>query len=325
MFNFTTASMNHPKIWLTIGVLLMVFLSAKNADTQPFNSETVIQVIFPQDANNEYSICSASPYDYVPCLLNLSFANDPDAGAIAVDIWRRFGWLSGIILPHEMDGGWRGLIQLEPERPIHNERKHLQWIYESGQDLNLVLESLQDLSKTKINFRIRDIAFKFMRSVNRTTPNAVAVSPWNVNYNLAGSLLKSHKGVFELVAHEVFHLNDIRPEGWWSDQALTTIYKKIVALCHPERKAAASECLKPYAPNHMKVRNSTYYAFIETSSPTEYAAELNVRYFSEQLEMINHGRLKGPAFKCLTSENALAWKKLKTEFFNGVDLTPPCH
>ena len=53
----------------------------------------------------------------------------------------------------------------------------------------------------------------------------------------------------------------------------------------------------------------------------EYAAELAVRYFKEQTEMLAAGKLK-PAFKCGPPENARAWQALVDEFFAGRDLVP---
>ena len=89
----------------------------------------------------------------------------------------------------------------------------------------------------------------------------------------------------------------------------------------------AARCLAPYAPNATKVRaTGTYYAFqTNNGDPVhEYAAELAVRYFREQAEVRDTGRLRGRAFKCGTPENARAWQALVDEFFAGRDLVPAC-
>ena len=56
----------------------------------------------------------------------------------------------------------------------------------------------------------------------------------------------------------------------------------------------------------------------------QQAAELAVRYFNEQREMADKGKLGKAAFKCGPAENARAWKALVDEFFAGRDLVPSC-
>lgn len=70
----------------------------------------------------------------------------------------------------------------------------------------------------------------------------------------------------------------------------------------------------------------TYYAFQPNNGNGvhEYAAELAVRYYKEQAEMLRAKRLARPAFKCGPPENARAWKALVDEFFGGRDLVPTC-
>lgn len=55
---------------------------------------------------------------------------------------------------------------------------------------------------------------------------------------------------------------------------------------------------------------------------TPQAAELAVRYFKEQSEMLAAQRLARRAFKCGPAENARAWRALIDEFFAGRDLVP---
>jgi hypothetical protein len=74
------------------------------------------------------------------------------------------------------------------------------------------------------------------------------------------------------------------------------------------------------------VRGGTYYAFQPNNGNGvhEYAAELAVRYFVEQGEIVARGKLARRAFKCGPAANARAWKALVDEFFGGRDLVPDC-
>jgi hypothetical protein len=74
------------------------------------------------------------------------------------------------------------------------------------------------------------------------------------------------------------------------------------------------------------VRGGTYYAFQQNNGNAvhEYAAELAVRYFKEQSEMLSAGKLARRAFKCGPAANARAWQALVEEFFAGRDLVPSC-
>jgi hypothetical protein len=55
-----------------------------------------------------------------------------------------------------------------------------------------------------------------------------------------------------------------------------------------------------------------------------YAAELAVRYWREQTDMLRTKKLAKRAFKCGSAENARAWKALIDEFFARRDLAPAC-
>jgi len=128
-------------------------------------------------------------------------------------------------------------------------------------------------------------------------------------------------GVRETYFHELFHLNDFDHNDW-SKQRLAKDYAAIVKQC-----GTRVTCLEPYAPNTTKVRaTGTYYAFQPNNGDGvhEYAAELAVRYWKEQSEMLSAGKLSRRAFKCGTPENARSWKALIDEFFGGRDLTPAC-
>jgi hypothetical protein len=167
-------------------------------------------------------------------------------------------------------------------------------------------------------YRWRGLAFRFVRSVGKRTPSAYA-GGWEVTYNLAGSLLTSAAGVRETLLHELFHCND-EDHGDWSAHHLQADYDAIVARCK------TTACLAPYAPGTTKVRGGTYYAFQPDNGNGvhEYAAELAVRYFLEQREVHDAGKLARPAFKCGPPENARAWRGLVDEFFAGRDAVPAC-
>jgi len=176
-----------------------------------------------------------------------------------------------------------------------------------------------------LSYRWCGLVFRFVRSIKKRTPSVYATS-WTIEYNVLGSLLTSAAGVRETLFHELFHNND-EDHGDWSAKHLQADYDAIVAACSGTRDAAhASRCLAPYAPNNTMVRGGTYYAFQQNNGDAvhEYAAELAVRYFKEQGDMLAAGKLARTAFKCGPSENARAWKALVNEFFAGRDLVPAC-
>ncbi len=168
-----------------------------------------------------------------------------------------------------------------------------------------------------------------MRSVGKRTPSAYATLAagrlWSITHNVVGSLLTSERGVRETYFHELFHLNDF-DHGDWSSKTLGTDYQAIIKRCGTTG-AKAVKCLTPFAPNDTKVRaTGTYYAFQPNNGDSvhEYAAELAVRYYKEQLAMATKGKLAAKAFKCGPPENARAWKALVAEFFGGHDRVPAC-
>ena len=163
------------------------------------------------------------------------------------------------------------------------------------------------------------MSLRFVRSVKKKTPSAYAFA-WVIEYNVEGSLMKSAASVRETLFHELFHNNDADHRDW-SATALQADYDAIVAKCGTKVR-----CLDPYAPNVTKVRGGTYYAFQPNNGNGvhEYAAELAVRYWREQTEMLRTKKLATRPFKCGPPENARSWKKLVDEFFAGRDLTPAC-
>ncbi|HWU91359.1 MAG TPA: hypothetical protein VN253_29030 [Kofleriaceae bacterium] len=256
----------------------------------------------------------------IECLLEKAYARDAKAKALALGLYRAHGSVAGVGPDEVMDGGYRGKIHLVPELPVGTYRAHLQWVADSLQSIDDLFGKLYDQQPAPA-YRWRALQLRFVRSVGKRTPSAYAMG-WIVEYNVAGSLLTSFAGVRETLFHEVFHSNDDAHAGW-SGKALRKDYDAIVARCGPKLSNA---CLAPYAPNDTVVRGGLYYAFQQNNGDAvhEYAAELAVRYWKEQSEMLSAGKLSRKAFKCRAPENARAWKALVGEFFGGRDLTPPC-
>ena len=254
----------------------------------------------------------------VACLIDRAYAADPRAAALAKALYADTGDVAGVGDVMDMDGGFRGPIHLVPAWPTGADRRHLAWVAAALRDYDTFFAKLDAHPR----YRWRDLEVRFVRSVKRHTPSAFA-QPWNVSYNLSGSLLVSAELVRETLFHEIFHMND-DDHGDWSGTALRADYDAIVARCGTTREATA--CLAPYAPSDTKVRGGTYYAFTQDNGDPvhEYAAELALRYYREQREMLRRHRLSRRAFKCGPPENRRSWDALVTEFFGGRDLVPPC-
>ncbi|MEO6774521.1 MAG: hypothetical protein ABI467_16130 [Kofleriaceae bacterium] len=265
----------------------------------------------------------ASQVDPVRCSISSRFAQDARAQALATDLYAKTGDIATVGLDEVMDGGFRGKIHLVPELPVGKYRKHLAWV-------SIAMTAIDELYAkqfvtAKPNYRWRDLTFRFVRSVGKHTPSAYAWigadAAWTIEYNVEGSLLTSATGVRETLVHELFHVNDESHEDW-SQHALAGDFKAIVKKC-----GTKVGCLAPYAPNDTKVRaTGNYYAFQPNNGNVvhEYAAELAVRYWREQSEMLANGKLAGKAFKCGPPENARSWRALVDEFFGGVDRVPGC-
>lgn len=255
----------------------------------------------------------------VECLIEHAYAGDAKAKALALALYRKTGDVPGVGPEELMEGGYRGKIKLVPQLPTGAYRKHLVWV---GDAMLAIDDWFAELfaKQTAPSYRWRALAFRFVRSIKKRTPSAYAFD-WTIEYNVEGSLLTSAAGVEETLFHELFHLNDF-DHGDWSAKTLQRDYDAIVAKCGTKVR-----CLAPFAPNTTMVRASgTYYAFQPNNGNGvhEYAAELAVRYFREQSEMLRANKLSRPAFKCGPPENARAWSAFVDEFFGGRDLTPAC-
>jgi hypothetical protein len=253
----------------------------------------------------------------IECLLEDRYAADAKAKELALALFRDNGSVAGVGRDEVMDGGYRGKIHLVPQLPVGSYRPHLVWVGAAMQKIDAFMKA--QFPEAQPAYRWRAIGFQFVRSIKKRTPSAYATQ-WTIEYNVEGSLLTSEVGVRETLFHEIFHLNDEQHHGWSGD-ALKKDYDAIVAKCGT--KAA---CLAPYAPNDTMVRGGTYYAFQQNNGEAvhEYAAELAVRYFKEQSEMLAKKKLSRRAFKCGPAENARAWKALVDEFFAGRDSVPDC-
>ena len=256
----------------------------------------------------------------VGCLIERAYAADSRARQLALALWNERGDLAGVGPDEIMDGGYRGRIHLVPQLPIGAHRQHLQWVTEAMRSIDGFFRAMF-ANRPAPRYRWRGVVFRFVRSVGKRTPSAYATG-WAIEYNVAGSLLTSAAGVRETLIHELFHDND-EDHGDWSARHLQADYAAILARCG-ERPSVP--CLAPYAPNTTMVRGGTFYAFQQNNGNAvhEYAAELAVRYFKEQGEMLAAGVLAGRAFKCGPPENARAWRALVDEFFAGRDLVPAC-
>ncbi len=255
----------------------------------------------------------------IRCLVSRHYADDAAATALALEMFDRTGDVSGVERSQTMDGGFRGVLSLVPERPVGRHFKHLQWVAAARRDHAEFFDEIARRAERPIAYRHRALTLRWFRSVGRTTPSAYA-SGWSVAWNVSGSLHKNADKARETLFHEVFHLNDF-DHGDWSRRALAQIHAGIFTRCGTSRR-----CLRPYAPSETTVRGGTYYAFQPDNGDSfhEYAAELALRWYRENRAVIRREPTGQEPFKCGPEENARAWRLLVAEFFAGVDLVPHC-
>lgn len=246
------------------------------------------------------------------CLLKARYAKDAAAAKLAVELYERTGTVAGQLPAQPFDGGYRGKLKLVPRLTIGPLRTHLQWAADALYDFDEFFAKLGG----NPNYRWRALDLSFFESVKRRTPSAFAVD-WMVAYNVSGSLFTSAAGVRSTMFHEVFHLNDQEHRNW-SYRALSKIFTAIVEKC-----GTKVDCLTPYVADSIKVKGGTYYAFQPGNGVGEYAADLARRYYLEN-RAAQRGETIEKRFKCGPPENKQAWKLLVDEFFDGVDLVPPC-
>jgi len=274
-------------------------------------------LLFPEGVPSD--ACQAGDdHARVRCLITLCFDGHAAEQSIALSMFDARGDVVGLEETQDMEGGFRGLIHLVPELPVGRYAKHLGWVRDSQADIAGFLDAIRDRATSGVRYRNEALAFRFMRSVGRTTPSAYAMD-WEIAYNVSGSLHSSGPAVTETLFHELFHLNDGGHHNW-SRRVLGPIADAIVAKC-----GAKTPCLAPYAPGKTMVRGGTFYAFQSNNGDIahEYSAELATRYFIEQRARLAGEPVSAP-FKCGPKENREAWDALVGEFFGGVDLVPAC-
>lgn len=254
------------------------------------------------------------------CLFDERYRGDAKAASLAYELWTRHAIVAGVAPKHTMNGGYRGMIALEPAVPTGADRKHLEWMVTNMKDFESFFDAFAKAradagAPPRVKFRFRPLVLRFMRSPRGRTPSAYA-SDWSVSYNLAGSLWRSVDAARETMFHEIFHDND----DDWSPPALGEIYRGILAKC-----GTRVPCLTPYTPSEIQVRGGTYYSFQPGNgdSVREYAADLATRFFRENRDTLAGAPPKKP-FKCGPPENARAWGLMRDAYFGGQDLVPAC-
>jgi hypothetical protein len=270
------------------------------------------ELLFPGKSDKRPD-CPGDDAAAVRCLIGAHYSSDPAAAELALRLFAGSGVVAGVEVEHVMDGGYRGMLHLVPADPVGAERVHLAHVTKAFADYETFFGALGG----PVDYRWRALAFRFFRSVKARTPSAYARN-FTVAYNVAGSLNVSDDAVRETLFHEIFHLNDGAHKDW-SERALDTTYRAIVARCK-----TSTACLAPFAPNSTKVRGGTFYAFQPGNDVREYAAELAIRYYREQRGALSLGPRVTPAFKCTLPENARSWDALVREFFGGIDHVPAC-
>lgn len=251
----------------------------------------------------------------IRCLLEQKLSSDGAALDLARSLYERAGHVVGLLGEQDFDGGYRGVIHLVPQWPMGPERRHLEFTAGALNDIDAFLVDTERLAGAPLAYRWRALQLRFFKSIKRRTPAAFAID-WTVSYNVNGTLNGSLPVVRGLLFHEIFHLND---DGW-SERELSEDYDGIVKKC-----GTAVACLEPYVPEPLlvKVKGGTFYSFMPGNGVREYAADLALRYFKEQREVMAGRTVKQP-FKCRTPQNARAWSKLKERFFGNVDRLPSC-
>ncbi|MDI3289071.1 hypothetical protein [Polyangium sp. 15x6] len=287
------------------------------------SADEAVTLLFPGEASAAAACADTDPRARIRCLLGKRYEGHASARATVLSLHEKTGSVVGVEEPYVMEGGFRGSIRIVPELPVGRHEKHLGWVADASADFDAFFDAVAARAKAGVHYRHRPIAWKFFRSVGRTTPSAYA-SGWSIGYNVSGSLHGSAEAVRETLFHEIFHLNDAArlsgPEQW-SRKKLGSIHDAILQKC-----STKASCLAPYAPMPTMVRGGTYYAFQPNNGDAvnEYGADLAARYYRETRAVLRGEKLTKPAFKCGPEENGRAWKILVDEFFGGVDIVPEC-
>ncbi|MBP9088607.1 MAG: hypothetical protein KBG15_20965, partial [Kofleriaceae bacterium] len=321
--------------WLVLAAALMCSAAAASAkmlliptvstNDPPIAVKDVVELLFPlrQSACQTKASATAKPdptelRTLVSCMITERYGapdsalNNPKSrsqNAVRDQLLALYADTGDVMAPGQpdnMDGGYRGIIKLLPVEP-GADLKHLRWVIAALRDYDAFFTQLAEATRTDartaidepnpaFTFRWRALTVRFVRSEKKRTPAAFAL-PWTVTYNINGSLHRNSDVVRETLFHEIFHMNDFAHKGW-SANALRTDYDAILLKCKTAKNRTA--CFAPYAPGTTKVRGGTYYAFTADNgdSVNEYGAELALRYYVEQHEMLQRGKLSQKAFKC---------------------------
>ena len=302
------------------------------ADPPPTFDE-ILTVLFAEKTTAA-PIVAACPVSLPPdarvrCLYDERYKGDAKAAGIAHELFVKWHIVAGVEIGHTMDGGYRGMIRIEPAVPVRENRHHLEWVAAAIRDFDTFFGELEKYragtgrsvlftagAASPKPYRFEPITLRFMRSVGARTPAAYA-HDWEVAYNFNGTLNISADSVRETMFHEIFHLNDAA-HGSWSPQALGEVFDLVAKKC-----GTSIACLTPYTPNETIVRGGTYYSFQPGNGVMEYAAELALRYYREERAALRDLPKVKP-FKCGPPENAKAWALMRDQFFVGIDAVPPC-
>ncbi len=302
--------------------------AAPPAPPAPPTFDEILTILFAEKTSSApiLAACPASlPSEArIRCLYDERFKGDAKAAGIAHELFVKWQIIAGVEVAHTMNGGYRGMIRIEPAVPVAADRKHLEWVAGAFRDFDTFFAELEKArvasgtTKTSAKpYRFQPITMRFMRSVAPARTPAAYAHDWTVAYNFVGTLNISADAVRETMFHEIFHLNDAA-HGSWSPGALGAIFDVVAKKC-----GTNIPCLAPYTPNETIVRGGTYYSFQPGNGVMEYAAELALRYYREQRAALRD-LPKVKAFKCGPPENGRAWTLMKDEFFAGIDATPPC-
>ncbi len=314
-----------PKALVLVLVALSVPASAASGGAQPIGVEEARDLLFgPKPDEKAVAAClegAVRDADHetairIRCLIRKRYAKDEKAARLALMLYDRTGGVAGLLEAQDMDGGYRGHLKLVPHLPVGKDRVHLARLTGALLEMDEFFAGLEKAAGKPVDYRWRNLRFRFYRSVKRRTPAAFAHG-WTIGYNVRGTLNYSTRAVRDLMFHEIFHLND-QAAGDWSDEALGEIHGIISKRCGRRVK-----CLTPYTRGWLKVRRGTYYAFMPGNGPEEYAAELALNYLREQ-RAIQQGKKVPRPFKCGPELNARAWRLITEAFFAGVDQVPDC-
>ena len=110
----------------------------------PSDAEAVLFADSPGNAAARESACpaTAGAHERIRCLLELRYARDPKAAALARELFDSHGILAGLEKEQDFNGGYRGILHLVPELPVDAERKHIEWMASAYRDFDAFFAGL---------------------------------------------------------------------------------------------------------------------------------------------------------------------------------------